>query len=195
MREVVVFNSVTLDGVMQAPGRPDEDTRGGFEHGGWAAAYADPVLAGVAGEGMGKGADLLFGRRTYQDFAAVWPNMPQPNPFTDVLNKSQKYVASRTLKEPLSWQNSTLLAGEAADAVARLKAQPGKDLLILGSGVLIQSLIRQNIVDQYVLLIHPLILGSGRRLFADSRDVTRLRLVDTKTTTTGVLIATYRSSD
>src|SRR4030067_398880 len=127
MRKVVVFNSVTLDGVMQAPGRADEDLRGGFRHGGWAAPYADPVLAGVAGEGMAEGADLLFGRRTYEDFAAVWPRMPQPNPFTEVLNRSQKYVASRTLRAPLPWQNSTLLSGEAATTVSELKKEAGKD--------------------------------------------------------------------
>jgi len=125
MTRVVTFTSVTLDGVMQAPGRPDEDRRGGFEHGGWAAPYSDPVMAEVAAEGMAQRGALLFGRRTYEDFAAVWPTMPQPNPFTDVLNNTQKYVASRTLKEPLPWQNSTLLPGDAADAVAELRKQEG----------------------------------------------------------------------
>jgi dihydrofolate reductase len=177
---------------MQAPGRPDEDRRGGFEHGGWATPYADPVIGSVAAEGMSKGAELLFGRRTYQDFAAIWPSMPEPNPFTAVLNNSQKYVASTTLKEPLPWINSTLLKGDAGLAVARLKQEPGNDLVVLGSGELVQSLMRHNLVDEYVLLIHPLILGSGRRLFTDGSAYSALRLVDTKTATTGVVIATYQ---
>ena len=195
MSKVVAFLSLSLDGVMQAPGRPDEDRRGGFQHGGWAAPYSDPVMGNVAAEGMSKGANLLFGRRTYEDFFSVWPSMPQPNPFTDVLNNSQKYVASTTLKEPLPWQNSTLLKGDAAEAVTRLKGQPGKDYLILGSGVLVQSLMQRNLIDEYILLIHPLILGSGRRLFAESDEIAALRLVDTKTTTTGVIIATYQPAE
>jgi len=195
MSKVIVFLSLSLDGIMQAPGRPDEDRRGGFKHGGWAAPYSDPVMGSVAAEGMSKGANLLFGRRTYEDFFAVWPSMPQPNPFTDVLNNSQKYVASTTLKEPLPWVNSTLLRGDAAEAISRLKQQPGKDYLILGSGVLVQSLMRRNLIDDYILLIHPLVLGSGRRLFAESDEITALRLVDTKTTTTGVIIATYQPAE
>ena len=134
MSKVVLFTSLTLDGVMQAPGRPDEDRRGGFEHGGWATPYADSVMGSVAGESMATSGALLLGRRTYEDFFSVWPNRPKPNPFTDVLNNAQKYVASRTLKEPLPWSNSTLLEGDAATAVARLRDQPGKDLVILGSG-------------------------------------------------------------
>jgi dihydrofolate reductase len=195
MSKVVLFLSLSLDGVMQAPGRPDEDRRGGFMYGGWATPYADPVMGSVAAEGMARGANLLFGRRTYEDFAAIWPSMPEPNPFTAVLNNSQKYVASTTLKEPLSWNNSTLLKGDAAEAIAKLKQQPGKDYLILGSGVLVQSLMRRNLIDEYILLIHPLILGSGRHLFAESDEITALRLVDTKTTTTGVLIATYQPAE
>jgi dihydrofolate reductase len=189
--KVVTFTSVTLDGVMQAPGRPDEDRRGGFEHGGWAAPYADSVMSSVAAEGMASGGALLFGRRTYEDFFSFWPNQPEPNPFTAVLNDSQKYVASRTLQEPLPWQNSTLLEGDAADAVARLKEGAGKDLVILGSGDLIQSLMRHGLVDEFKLLIHPLALGSGRRLFVDGGPYAAFRLLDTKTTTTGVVIATY----
>ncbi len=191
MRKITVFNSLTLDGVMQAPGRPDEDRRDGFQHGGWATTYADPVMAGVAGEGMAKGGGLLFGRRTYEDFYTVWPNRTD-NPFTPVLNDSQKYVASRTLTEPLPWSNSTLLKGDAADAVARLKDQPGGDLVILGSGELIRSLMPRNLIDGYILLIHPLVLGTGRRLFSDHGALLRLRLVNSKTTTTGVVIVTYQ---
>jgi dihydrofolate reductase len=191
MREITVFNSISLDGVMQAPGRPDEDPRGGFQHGGWALSYADPVMAAVAGEGMARGGGMLFGRRTYEDFYSVWPNRTD-NPFTDVLNRSQKFVASRTLAEPLPWKNSTLLKGDAADAVARLKAESGDDLVILGSGELIRSLMPRNLIDRYILLIHPLVLGSGRRLFADEGQLQALRLVNSKTTSTGVLIATYQ---
>jgi dihydrofolate reductase len=194
MSNVVVFTNLTLDGVMQAPGRPDEDRRGGFEHGGWATPYADPVMGEVAEEGMANTGGLLLGRRTYEDFHAYWPNQTD-NPFTEVLDNSQKYVASTTLEEPLSWSNSTLLEGDAAEAVARLKEEPGKDLVVLGSGELARSLMRRNLIDEYVLLIHPLILGSGRRLFIDGGASATLRLVETKTTTTGVVIATYRPAE
>jgi dihydrofolate reductase len=187
MSKVVVFNNLTLDGVMQAPGRTDEDRRGGFERGGWATPYATME---AAEESMANTGALLMGRRTYEDFYTVWPNQTD-NPFTEVLNKTQKYVASTTLQEPLPWVNSTLLKGDAAEAVARLKQEPGKDLVILGSGELIQSLMRRNLVDKYVLLIHPLILGSGRHLFTDGGSFAALRLINTKTTSTGVMIATY----
>jgi dihydrofolate reductase len=194
MPKVVVTSSLTLDGVMQAPGRPDEDRRGGFEHGGWAVPYADSVMASAMAEGIAKSGPLLLGRRTYEDFAAVWPNQPEDNPYTTVINNSQKYVASTTLKEPLSWNNSTLLEGDAAEGVARLKQQPGKDLVVLGSGELVRSLLRHDLIDEYVLLIHPLILGSGRRLFTDDVSRAALRLVDSKITTTGVVIATYQQA-
>jgi len=191
MSKVVVFTNLTLDGVMQAPGRPDEDRRGDFEHGGWATPYATME---AAEESMAYTGALLLGRRTYEDFYAVWPNRTD-NPFTPVLNNTQKYVASTTLEEPLPWSNSTLLKGDAAEAVARLKEELGKDLVILGSGELVQSLMRRNLVDEYVLLIHPLVLGSGRRLFADGGAFAALRLVGTKTTTTGVVIATYQLAE
>jgi dihydrofolate reductase len=193
MRKVVAFISLTLDGVMQAPGRPDEDTRGGFAHGGWAQPFADPVMASVATEDMADTGSILLGRRTYEDFYSYWPHQTD-NPYTEVLDNTQKYVASTTLQEPLPWQSSTLLAGDAADAVARLKEQPGADIVVLGSGELVQSLRRRNLVDRYVLLIHPLILGTGRRLFPDGAAPTTLRLVDSKTTTTGVVIATYEEA-
>ena len=191
--KVVVFTNLTLDGVMQAPGRPDEDRRGGFEHGGWAQPYADSVMGSVAGQSMASTGALLFGRRTYQDFFSVWPNRTD-NPFTQVLNNAQKYVASTTLKEPLPWRNSTLLKRDAAEAVAKLKELPGKDLVTLGSRELIQSLMRRKLIDEYVLLIHPLVLGAGRRLFPEGVFAS-LRLVDTKTTTTGVVIATYQPAE
>src|SRR5688500_12170649 len=150
MSRIIAFIHLTLDGVMQAPGRPDEDRRGGFEHGGWAPPYGDAVMGNVMGRRMAEGGALLLGRRTYEDFAAFWPKQ-EDNPFTAVLNERQKYVASTTLAEPLPWSNSTLLRGDAAEAVARLKEQPGKDLVVLGSGELVQALMRRNLVDEYVL--------------------------------------------
>ena len=194
MRKLVVLESVTLDGVMQAPGRPDEDTRDGFPHGGWAGPYADAVLAQEMGAGMSRGADLLFGRRTYEDFYKVWHGRTD-NPFSPVLDNSVKHVASTTLRPPLVWGNSSLLTGDAGDAVTRLKKQPGHDLLIMGSGELVQSLARRDLVDQYILLVNPLVLGTGRRLFTDGYSVTRLHLVKSVPTTTGVIIATYEPAD
>jgi dihydrofolate reductase len=192
MSKVVVINNVTLDGVMQAPGRFDEDTRGGFEHGGWAVPY--DAMGSTMGERGGQTGALLLGRRTYEDFYGFWPDQ-KDNPFTEVLDNILKYVASRTLEEPLPWSNSTLLDGDAAEAVARLKAQPGKDLVILGSGELVKSLMRHELVDEYVLLIHPLVLGSGRRLFREGGPLAALGLVDAVTTATGVVIATYRRAE
>jgi len=192
MRKIVVFNSLTLDGVMQAPARPDEDVRGGFPYGGWATPYPDPEMGRAAGESMATAGGLLLGRRTYEDLYSVWPNRTDDNPYTEVLNNAQKYVASRTLKEPLPWMNSTLLKGDVPEAVSALKAQQDKDLVILGSGELIQTLMQHQLIDQYVLLIHPLILGTGRRLFGEQSAYSTLRLVDTKTTPHGVLIATYQ---
>ncbi len=191
MSRIVVYNHVTLDGVMQAPADPDEDRRGGFEHGGWHVPYDDPSITSDAGEGIARSDALLLGRFTYEKFAAVWPNQPEENPFTTVINNFKKYVASTTLEEPLSWNNSTVLQGEAAEAVARLKEQPGKDLVVLGSGELVQSLLRHDLIDEFVLPIHPIVLGSGRRLFPDGGAHVPLRLVDAKPTPTGVVIATY----
>jgi dihydrofolate reductase len=181
--------NLTLDGVMQAPARPDEDRRGGFEHGGWAAPYAAMAQAGESIANIGA---LLLGRRTYEDFYAVWPKR-KDDPISARLDSLQKYVVSTTLSVPLPWINSTLLKGDAAEAVARLKQEAGKDLVVMGSGELIQSLMRDNLVDEYVLLIHPLVLGSGRRLFPDGHAFA-LRLVGTKTTN-GVVIATYQPAE
>ncbi len=192
MSKIIVFNNVTLDGVMQAPARPDEDVRGGFPYGGWATPYADPEIGRAAMESMAATTGgLLLGRRTYEDFYQVWPNRTD-NPFTEVLNNSQKYVASRTLKEPLPWMNSTLLKGDVPEAVTSLKAQQDKDLVILGSGELIQTLMQHNLVDQYVLMIHPLVLGTGRRLFREGSAYSTLQLLNSKTTPNGVVIATYQ---
>lgn len=192
MRKIIVLTNLTLDGVMQAPGRPDEDLRGGFQHGGWAAPYA--AMSSVTGEPLDNTGPLLFGRRTYEDFYSVWPNRTD-NPYTDVLNNAQKYIASTTLKEPLSWVNSTLIKGDVAESLAGLKAQPGKDFLVMGSGVLVQTLMKASLVDLYVLLIHPLILGSGRRLFPEGSAFTSLNLVDIKPAPKGVVIATYQPAE
>src|ERR1700686_613789 len=152
MTRVIVFENLSLDGVMQAPGRPDEDVRGSFAHGGWAIPYADAAMGRVAAESMATTGALLFGRRTYEDFYSVWPNR-KDNPFTEVLNNTRKYVASTTLEEPLPWSNSVLLKGDAAKAVAELKARPGKDIVVLGSGALLQTLMAPNLTDENVLQI------------------------------------------
>ena len=188
MRRIVVCTSLTLDGVMQAPGRADEDRRGGFTRGGWAAPYAAMV---EAGEYFGSADSLLLGRRTYEDFYSVWPAR-KDSPFTPWLNNIRKYVASTTLHEPLPWENSTLLRGDARDAVATLRAEAGKDMLVLGSGALVRSLMSRSLVDLYVLLIHPLVLGSGQQLFENGVPEAGLRLVATKTTASGVIIGTYQ---
>lgn len=190
MRKITVIENVTLDGVMQAPGRSDEDTRDGFTHGGWALPYDDKIKAEAMGRGMAGAGALLLGRRTYEDFHKVWPHRTG-NPFTGFLDNAQKYVASRTLLEPLPWENSTLLADDAVRAVDRLKQQSGPDLAVLGSGELVAALTRANLVEVFVLLIHPLILGTGRHLFPDEIRPSYLKLVTAVTTTTGVVIATY----
>ncbi|HEY5984233.1 MAG TPA: dihydrofolate reductase family protein [Anaerolineales bacterium] len=196
MGKLIVNLSVTLDGVTQAPGRPDEDTRNGFKFGGWAGPYFDPVMAQEAGKGMAQQPVLLFGRRTYEDFYKVWPGRTDGNMFTEVLNNAQKYVASRSLKEPLPWMNSTLLKGkDAGEAVAKLKHELGKDILVLGSVNLVRSLMPYHVIDEYALSIHPLLLGTGFRLFNEGSPFSSLRLVDSKTTTTGVVLARYSPKD
>lgn len=192
MSKISAFTYLTLDGVMQGPGRPDEDRRDGFEYGGWAPPYQDEVMGTASAEGMAETEALLFGRRTYEDFYGFWPNQTEPNPFTDVLNTMRKYVVSNSLEEPLPWSNSTLLKGDAAESVASLREQPGGDIVILGSGELVRSLMRHSLIDQYTLLIHPLSLGVGRRLFPDDASAANFKLIDTLTTTTGVIMATYQ---
>lgn len=190
MRKVIVTENVTLDGVMQAPGRPDEDARDGFTHGGWALPFDDKVKAEEMGRGLAGAGALLLGRRTYEDFYQVWPQR-RDNPFTEFLNGVQKYVASRSFSGTLPWENSTLMPGDAAHAVAELKQQPGPDLAVLGSGDLVAALNNAALVDVFVLLIHPLVLGSGRRLFPGGTLPTQLDLASTVVTATGVIIATY----
>jgi dihydrofolate reductase len=192
MSKLVVINHVTLDGVMQAPGRPEEDTREGFAHGGWAAANVDDTVLQAVGARMGEGNRLLLGRRSYEGILGYWNT--QDSPFTAALNNAEKFVASRTLREPLPWPNSTLLGGDVAEAVRRLKAEPGADLHVMGSGELIQTLLRHDLIDEYLLLIHPLVLGSGRRMFVDGGPRAELRLVTSTPASTGVLIATYATA-
>ena len=186
MRKVVVCTNLSLDGVMQSPARPDEDPRNGFQHGGWAAPYAAMQHAGHV---FATADSLLLGRRTYEDFYNVWPKRLD-SPFTPWLNAVQKYVVSRTLTEPLPWVNSSLL-GEATAGVRALKQQSGKDILVMGSGELVRSLMGARVIDEFVLLIHPLVLGTGTRLFADGGPFVKLAPVSSTTTPNGVVIATY----
>jgi dihydrofolate reductase len=189
--KVVVIEHLTLDGVMQAPGHPDEDRRDGFAHGGWAAKAQDPAMQEVMGAHMTHSWSLLAGRTTYERFADYWPRQ-EPNPYTEALDRARKYVASTTLAEPLTWQNSVLLQGDAVAAVARLKDEVEENLVVFGSGVLVRSLLPHGLVDKLVLLIHPLTLGAGRRLFPDSgSQLNAFRLTESTTTGTGVIIAVY----
>ena len=193
MARIVVINHLTLDGVMQSPGRPEEDTRGGFAHGGWGSRNSDEEMlrAVYARVNESGGLRLLLGRWTYEEMLGYWNT--QDSPFKEGLNSAPKYVASRTLREPLRWPNSTLLKGEAGDAVAELKQQADGDLFVMGSGELIETLMGRDLIDEYLLVIHPLVLGTGRRMFADGVPPAALRLVDSKTTAKGVVIASYQT--
>jgi dihydrofolate reductase len=188
---ISVFQSVTLDGVMQGPGRADEDGRGGFRHAGWAGGFADEVSMRFAAEGMTGPGAMLFGRRTYEDLLGFWSTTTEPNPFTEVLLGSRKFVVSRSVGTSLAYPNSELLAGEAVDTVAALVKEVDEDLTILGSGELIRALHAAGLIDQYILQIHPIVLGSGTTLFGPA-DRVDLRLERSVTTTTGVVIAQYR---
>jgi dihydrofolate reductase len=188
MGKVIVMNGVSLDGVMQGPGRADEDTREGFEHGGWGIPYGDEATVAKMGERMGQNRAWLFGRRTYEELLAYWN--AQGGSFKGPLNDTRKYVASSDPATRLEWPNSTLLHGDVPAAVADLKKSSGANLVIMGSGVLIGALMAADVIDEYPLMIAPLVLGTGRRLFAGGTQAS-LRLVDSSTTSTGVLIATY----
>ncbi len=195
MRQLTVLENLSLDLVMQAPGSPTEDPSGGFTAGGWAAPYGDHVLAEQMGAGFGR-VELLFGRRTFDAFAAYWPQQTDGNPFTEVLDATRKFVVGRGGSPEPRWANSTALTGEAAVTVADLKASEGQDLLVMGSGELVQTLLQHGLVDQLVLCVHPLVLGHGKQLqlaalAREDRPAT-LRLVSSVTTTTGVVVTTYR---
>ena len=191
MRSIVVTMWVTLDGVVQGLGRPDEDTRGGFTHGGWGQRYNDEVMGREMAKAMAKPGDMLFGRRTWQDFITAWGRLTDGNPVTTRMNAAAKYVVSRTLADADAWQNSILLRGDAAGTVAGLKARPGGDLGIVGSASLVRSLHAAGLIDRYTLLICPLTLGSGTRLFDSPAPLTEFDLSGSVTTTTGVIIAHY----
>ena len=191
MRSITVTMWVTLDGVVQGLGRADEDTRGGFAHGGWGRRYDDEVLGREMAKGMARPGDMLFGRRTWQDFRTAWAGLTDGNPVTAHLNAATKYVVSRTLDDADAWQNSILLRGDAVDVVAGLKAQPGRDLSIVGSASLVRSLHAAALIDRYTLVICPLTLGSGARLFDGPARLTDFELTDSVATTKGVLIAQY----
>jgi dihydrofolate reductase len=188
MGKVIAMNHVTLDGVMQGPGRADEDTRDGFERGGWGVPYGDDAIVAKMGERMGGDHAWLFGRRTYEQLLASWN--ARGGPFKDALNNTRKYVASSNPETRLDWPNSTLLHGDVPAAVADLRQSASANLAIMGSGVLIGSLMAADLIDEYLLMIAPLVLGTGRRLFAGGTQAS-LRLVDSMATSTGVLIATY----
>ncbi len=191
MRTISVTMSMTLDGVVQGLGRPDEDTRGGFQRGGWGPRYTDEVMMREMGKGMSAPGDMLFGRRTWQDFIGAWAHAADGNPFTAHLNGARKYVASTTLEDAGAWQNSVLLAGDAAQSVGELKASDGPNLAVVGSASLVRSLQAAGLIDRYTLLIHPLVLGEGARLFDESSPLTEFTLTHSVVTGTGVLIATY----
>ena len=191
MRMLRVIEFLSLDGVMQAPGDPDEDTEGGFRHGGWQRPYFDEVLGATAAQSMAATDAYLFGRKTYEKMAAYWPTAPPDDPYARHLNSTPKYVASRTLQD-LEWEGSTLIAGDVAEEVAGLKEQPGKNIAVLGSGQLVQTLIEHDLVDEFFLAVFPIVLGSGKRLFREADDARKLELVDSKATSTGGLLLTYR---
>ncbi|MDQ3654091.1 MAG: dihydrofolate reductase family protein [Chloroflexota bacterium] len=189
MRKLIVTTFLTLDGVMQAPGGPGEDDSDGFAHGGWSVNYWDDLMGQVMGELMSAPFDLVLGRRTYDIFAAHWPTAPEEEG-AGPLNNATKYVASRG-KPALSWQNSVLIEGDVAEGVAALKRGDGPELQVHGSANLVQTLLRHNLVDQYHLLIFPVVIGTGKRLFADGAIPTGLKLIDSKVSTTGVMIGRY----
>jgi dihydrofolate reductase len=194
MAKIVAIEHVTLDGVMQSPARPDEDTRDGFDKGGWGAERAsDPAIQKVIGARMGTDWSLLVGRITYEDLYGHWTTQP-PNPMTDALNRVQKFVASNTLTEPLSWQNSKLLSGDVPASVADLKREHDRTLVIFGSGVLVQALMRRDLIDEFALQVHPIVLGCGCRLFPDAGVPANLELVEATTSATGIVIGTWARS-
>lgn len=194
MRKLGVVEFVTLDGVMQGLGGPDEDREGGFDLGGWSAPYGDEVLAKQAGQGIGQTSAYLFGRRTYEHMAAHWPHESADNPIAASLNATPKYVATRTLRQrDLLWSDSHVIDTDIVEGVQRLKAEGDGFVTVLGSGVLVQTLIANELVDTYRIMVHPLLLGTGKRLFRGYPEPRRLRLTECTPTTTGVLLLTYET--
>ena len=188
MRKLIASTMVSLDGVMQAPGGPDEDRSGGFANGGWSVGYWDDRMGQVMADFMGRPFELLLGRKTYEIFAAHWPHSTEPG--ADTLNGARKHVASRTLKS-VEWSNSTLIKGDVPKYVSELKKQSGPEIQVHGSGDLIQTLVRNDLVDEFHVWTFPVVLGSGKRLFAEGAIPAGLKVVDVTTSSTGVVIATY----
>src|SRR5215212_10703976 len=193
MAKIVVSEFLSLDGVYQGPGGPQEDASGSFDKGGWATEVDDGEDndSNVVLDSFEHTDGLLLGRRTYDIFAAFWPNVPADDPYGTFMNRFRKYVVSTTLTEPLSWQNSTLISGDVPEVVNELRAAPGKDIQVIGSGELVQTLIANDLVDSFRLMVYPVLLGKGRKLFRDGVRDTRLKLADSFTTKGGVVILTY----
>lgn len=192
MRKLIVNEFMSLDGVVQAPGAPDEDMSGDFRHGGWHLQFFDDVSQRSVLESIVEAGGFVLGRRTYDIFAAYWPNAPaEEQVIAEPLNAKPKYVASKTLTEPLEWQNSTLLAGDVAEAIPALKDEDGGDLHVIGSTELVKTLIAHDLVDEFRLMIDPLVLGGGKRIFFDDGAMRPLRLVNGEVTSTGAILATY----
>jgi dihydrofolate reductase len=189
VRKLIVSTFLTIDGVMQAPGGPGEDDSGGFAYGGWSVNYWDEMMGQVMGEAMSVPFDLLLGRKTYDLFAAYWPHVSD-DAGAKPLNDATKYVASRS-RPKLDWGRSVLIEGDAAEGIAALKKEDGPELQVHGSGNLIQTLMRHNLVDEYRLWVFPLVIGSGKRLYSEGTIPSALKLVDSKVSTTGVVIGTY----
>ena len=193
MRRLVAVEFLSLDGVYQAPGDPNEDTEGGFRHGGWQRPYFDEVLGAAAAEGMARTDAQLFGRKTYQKMAEYWPNASVDDPFSAYLNAVQKYVVSNTLREDdIAWRPTTILNGDVAARIRQIKDGPGNDIGVLGSGRLLRWLLANDLVDELSLSIFPVVLGGGKRLFADDGEMRTIELVDSVPTKTGGVMLTYR---
>jgi dihydrofolate reductase len=190
MRRLIVSTFASLDGIMQAPGGPEEDPTGGFTLGGWMAPFGDESMDISAAGFDGKDRELVLGRRTYQIFEAYWPYQPNDHPIAQTLNAAKKYVASRTLTM-LHWNNSTLLHGDVVSAISALKAQPGPDLQTIGSGNLVQTLQAASLIDEYNVWTFPVVLGRGKRLFGETAKPSALRLVRSQISATGVVMSTY----
>jgi dihydrofolate reductase len=206
MRKVIVYEWMALDGVAQAPGAldgvaqapgaPDEDTTGGFEHGGWHLPYFDDMARNWVVDTQTSAGGFLLGRRTYEGFAGYWPNASEEEQIiAEPLNTRPKYVATTTLTDPLGWQNSTVLQGDVAEAVAALKQQDGDDLLVLGSTKLVHTLIEHGLVDEFRVMIDPLVLGGGKRIFPDDGAMRPLRPIDGQVTSTGAILASYAPAE
>jgi dihydrofolate reductase len=188
MRKLVILTFMTLDGIMQAPGGPEEDTDGNFKNGGWSVGYWDGFMDKVMGEQMGKPFDFLIGRKTYEIFAGYWPNAKDPG--ADIINSARKYVVTTTLRKP-DWNNSTLITGNVPEEIKKLKKQDGPELQVHGSADLIQTLLKNDLIDEIRLKIFPVAIGTGKRLFGEGTKPASFRLVDSRTSTTGIIVATY----